>query len=109
MGHRCIARGELDQLALQVKQVADQSDPDTILIFDQVSSRPIELDLRGTPEQVLDNLRQWHDLHPIASADPNIPVRRGPGRPKLGVVSREVTLLPRHWAWLKSQPGSASP
>ena len=33
---------------------------------------------------------------------------RGPGRPKLGVVSREVTLLPRHWAWLASQSGGAS-
>ena len=34
--------------------------------------------------------------------------RSGPGRPKLGVVAREVTLLPRHWAWLSSQPGGAS-
>jgi hypothetical protein len=33
---------------------------------------------------------------------------RGPGRPKLGVVAREVTLLPRHWEWLASQPGGAS-
>ncbi|QMV72966.1 DUF2239 family protein [Comamonas piscis] len=30
------------------------------------------------------------------------------GRPKLGVVSREVTLLPRHWEWLNRQPGGAS-
>lgn len=33
---------------------------------------------------------------------------RGPGRPKLGVIAREVTLLPRHWDWLNSQPGGAS-
>ena len=33
---------------------------------------------------------------------------RGPGRPKLGVVAREVTLLPRHWDWLNAQPGGAS-
>jgi hypothetical protein len=33
---------------------------------------------------------------------------RGPGRPKLGVVAREVTLLPRHWEWLNAQPGGAS-
>ena len=33
---------------------------------------------------------------------------RGPGRPKLGVVPREVTLLPRHWEWLGAQPGGAS-
>ena len=30
------------------------------------------------------------------------------GRPRLGVASREVTLLPRHWEWLSSQPGGAS-
>ncbi|HTM70342.1 MAG TPA: DUF2239 family protein, partial [Luteimonas sp.] len=33
---------------------------------------------------------------------------RGRGRPKLGVVAREVTLLPRHWTWLNAQPGGAS-
>ncbi|GBQ27726.1 putative cytoplasmic protein [Gluconacetobacter sacchari DSM 12717] len=32
----------------------------------------------------------------------------GRGRPKLGVVAREVTLLPRHWEWLAAQPGGAS-
>jgi hypothetical protein len=36
------------------------------------------------------------------------PTRPGAGRPKLGVVAREVTLLPRHWDWLKAQPGGAS-
>jgi hypothetical protein len=39
----------------------------------------------------------------VAPAEP-----RGRGRPKLGVVSREVTLLPRHWEWLNAQPGGAS-
>jgi hypothetical protein len=33
---------------------------------------------------------------------------RGRGRPRLGVVAREVTLLPRHWEWLNAQPGGAS-
>jgi hypothetical protein len=31
-----------------------------------------------------------------------------PGRPKLGVTAREITLLPRHWDWLATQPGGAS-
>ena len=44
-----------------------------------------------------------HDPDP-SEADPP----RKPGRPKLGVVAREVTLLPRHWAWLNAQPGGAS-
>ena len=30
------------------------------------------------------------------------------GRPRLGVVAREVTLLPRHWEWLAQQRGGAS-
>ncbi len=41
------------------------------------------------------------DAIPVAS-------RNGPGRPKLGVIAREVTLLPRHWQWLSAQPGGAS-
>jgi len=36
------------------------------------------------------------------------PLRAGPGRPRLGVVGREVSLLPRHWDWLEAQPGGAS-
>jgi hypothetical protein len=44
-----------------------------------------------------------------AGSQPAAPsVKRGPGRPKLGVVAREVTLLPAHWEWLASQPGGAS-
>ncbi len=37
-----------------------------------------------------------------------VDARRGPGRPRLGVVAREVTLLPRHWDWLATQSGGAS-
>ncbi|MFT4195245.1 DUF2239 family protein, partial [Ottowia sp.] len=40
--------------------------------------------------------------------DPAAPSRPAPGRPRLGVVAREVTLLPRHWEWLAAQPGGAS-
>jgi len=61
------------------------------LVFEDVSGRQIDLDFRGTP-----NAGE-------ATAEP-----RGRGRPKLGVVPREVTLLPRHWDWLNSQPGGAS-
>jgi hypothetical protein len=45
---------------------------------------------------------------PVAPEDVAIPASRGPGRPKLGVVAREVTLLPRHWEWLARQTGGAS-
>ena len=58
------------------------------LIFDEGSGRVVDIDPRYPPE---------------AEA-----ATRGPGRPRLGVVAREVTLLPRHWDWLNSQPGGAS-
>jgi uncharacterized protein len=60
----------------------------------------IEIDFRGSIEEVLARLSPKVDT----SDEP----ARGPGRPKLGVVAREVTLLPRHWAWLNDQPGGAS-
>ena len=41
-------------------------------------------------------------------APPRHPCRADAAGPKLGVVAREVTLLPRHWQWLGSQPGGAS-
>ena len=44
---------------------------------------------------------------PVGSTQTERP-SRAVGRPKLGVVSREVTLLPRHWEWLNHQPGGAS-
>lgn len=66
-------------------------------VFDDRTCRPIELDLRGSEAEVLARLPA-----------PDEPANRGPGRPKLGVTAREVTLLPRHWEWLATQPGGAS-
>ena len=71
------------------------------LVFDDATARPIDLDLRGSDEAVLERL----DDDPVGGIKP---APRAPGRPKLGVVAREVTLLPRHWDWLNSQPGGAS-
>jgi hypothetical protein len=44
----------------------------------------------------------------VTADSPSSSEPRGRGRPKLGVVAREVTLLPRHWEWLNAQPGGAS-
>ncbi len=76
-----------------------------ILIFDDLTSNPIEVDFRGTVEDVARRIEVAapSTATPETEADP-----RRPGRPKLGVVAREVTLLPRHWEWLASQPGGAS-
>lgn len=98
-GSRRIASGELAEVALAAKAVIDRGEEAPILIFDDESSRPVELDFRGTAEEVLTRL---------AVPVPEKTAPRGPGRPKLGVVAREVTLLPRHWDWLNSQPGGAS-
>lgn len=98
-------------VALAVKaRAADADDP--ILTFDDRSGAVIDLDLRGTEAEITARLAESTDAGDATGivegqSDPD----RGPrnrGRPKLGVVAREVTLLPRQWEWLASQPGGAS-
>jgi len=101
-GARRIASGDLTQVALKTKDVIDRGGRAPVLIFDDATSELIEVDFRGTPEDVLKGLPA------AASPQPEDAAVRRPGRPKLGVVAREVTLLPRHWDWLNSQPGGAS-
>jgi hypothetical protein len=91
-GSRRIACGPLAEVLAAIKAAADAGE--AVLVFDDATARPVDLDLRG-------------DLSDAVSRLPGSEVR-GPGRPKLGVVAREVTLLPRHWDWLASQPGGAS-
>jgi hypothetical protein len=73
-----------------------------LLVFDDASGQLIDFDLRGTSDEILARLSA--EARPEQTPGP----ARGPGRPKLGVVAREVTLLPRHWEWLSAQPGGAS-
>jgi hypothetical protein len=77
-----------------------------VLVFDETTGRPVDLDLRGTTAEVA--ARVQHAGGGPARETLHEEARRGPGRPKLGVVAKEVTLLPRHWAWLGAQRGSAS-
>lgn len=100
-GSKRIASGPPDQVALAVKAALDAKVVQPLLVFDDVSGAPVDFDLRGTPQDVLARLA------PAEAAGQQLPAR-GPGRPKLGVVAREVTLLPRHWDWLAAQPGGAS-
>jgi hypothetical protein len=97
-GHRCIASGTPQEVATAVRRAMDGGAALSPLILDDTTGYPLELDLRGSVDDVLARLRP--------TAEPAAP--RGPGRPKLGVVAREVTLLPRHWDWLAQQPGGAS-
>lgn len=106
--HR-IASGELRHVAL-VAQRASGAAAAAVQIFDDRSSESIEIDLRGTPADLLKRLAEASD-QAAKAGDPAVAEaapRKGPGRPRLGVVAREVTLLPRHWQWLATQPGGAS-
>ncbi len=102
-GSREIASGALIEVASTTKQLIDAGSQNPILIFDDATSLPIEVDFRGTLEDVRDRLRNEADENAQAAE-----TARRPGRPKLGVVAREVTLLPRHWDWLNAQSGGAS-
>jgi hypothetical protein len=108
-GVRRIASGALKDVALVVKQVVERGEQAPVLVFDDVTSQPIEFDLRGTADEVVARLLREDkgaEEEPAETAGDGAP--RGRGRPKLGVVAREVTLLPRHWDWLNSQSGGAS-
>jgi len=95
VGETLIASGALEAMLPVVKAKFDRDASALFLIFEDQSGRQVDFDLRGTVDEV------------VARALP-APPRTGPGRPKLGVVSREVSLLPRHWDWLEQQPNGAS-
>jgi len=106
-GPALVARGDLPTVARALKEADATRGP---LVFDAVTSEPIELDLRGNLATVLARARAVEDatMARIAVATVGDDGPRGPGRPRLGVQGREVTLLPRHWDWLAAQPGGAS-
>jgi hypothetical protein len=107
---RCIASGPLAEVALNVKEATDANPLARILVFDAITSEPIEIDCRGSLADVMSRIpAAAKDDSPVAESPPPQPAApAGPGRPRLGVVAREVTLLPRHWEWLSGQPGGAS-
>ena len=121
---RCLASGRLSEVALPMKAALDASarslQAPPVLLLDDTTAEVIDLDLRGTPKEVLARLKAMVAATPDpatagvsdepdnAAPAPGAALARGPGRPRLGVVAREVTLLPRHWEWLGSQPGGAS-
>ena len=92
-GDRQIATGPLRTLLPKAKACLDRDEQETVLVFDDDTGREVDFDFRGTADDV------------VARAMPAPP---GPGRPRLGVISREVSLLPRHWDWLEAQPNGIS-
>jgi hypothetical protein len=107
---RLIASGELREVVQTIKKRYSAEDHPPVQIFDDATGALIDVDFHGTLDDVLGRSA----LTPHAEDRRGVPAEeegaapRSPGRPKLGVVAREVTLLPRHWEWLSVQPGGAS-
>jgi hypothetical protein len=97
LGHRQLAAGALADVLTVCKQALDGGPSEALLIFEDEGGKQVEFDFAGSLAEVL-----ARELP--SKAKP----KAGPGRPKLGVVSREVTLLPRHWEWLEAQPNGIS-
>ena len=101
-GHRCLTAGPLEAVTAAFLACERAAEAGPLLVFDDATGRQVDIDRSGTgaaPEST-------QPPESLPAADDA--TRRGPGRPRLGVVPREVTLLPHHWEWLNAQPGGAS-
>ena len=104
-GSEIIARGTLVDVVGRGKFVFDGGKDARIAFYDDATGRVVDVDLVGSEDEVMAKLR----TNPrMPTEGPGPAKQKGPGRPKLGVVSREVSLLPRHWHWLSEQRGGAS-
>jgi len=92
-GQRRVASGPLRDVLPVLKQRFDRDSAELVLVFEVETGRQVDFDLRGSLDEVLERA---------------LPAPRGPGRPKLGVTSRELSLLPRQWQWLEQQPNGIS-
>jgi len=95
-GSKRIAAGPLHEVAMKAKGAMEAGASEPVFIYDDATGRVIDIDMRQ------------FDAPVVTVADEPVDEPRGRGRPKLGVVAREITLLPRHWDWLATQPGGAS-
>lgn len=94
VGHQRLVSADLRTMLLRTKEHLGASrDPAVLLVFEDKTGRQVDFDMSGSEAEILARVA---------------PPPAGPGRPKLGVVSREVSLLPRHWEWLEQQPQGLS-
>ena len=117
-GHELLAAGALRDVARVVWRAVKDAEPHhgAVLVFDDATGRVIDFEMRGDERAMLAHVDVMLRMSQAAlvqtndatSGDSVDPVPRPRGRPKLGVVAREITLLPRHWEWLATQPGGAS-
>jgi hypothetical protein len=96
-----VAQGELGDVILKIKKMMGRSNHSSVLIFSDTTGKTFDFNFQGSEKEVLKRLGTF-----VSKAQQK--VESGPGRPKLGVISREVTLLPRHWEWLATQSTGAS-
>jgi hypothetical protein len=96
-----LKNGPAIDVALAVKAALAATPNSLFLCFDDQTGAFVDMDLSGTDSEIVARLTDTQPEKPAT-------VSSGVGRPKLGVVSREVTLLPRHWEWLARHPGGAS-
>lgn len=103
-GFNLIADGELNLVAAAASAYGTAKPEATLVVLDLETGSAVDLDLRGTPHEVVSR------LPPPGAVSENTDASKAPvrGRPRLGVIAREVTLLPRHWEWLAGQRGGAS-
>lgn len=97
-GAKRVAGGTLRDVLPELKRRFDRDPSEMVLVFESETGRQVDFDLRGSLAEILDR----------DAPLPGEPAPRGPGRPRLGVVSREVSLLPHHWDFLEAQPTGAS-
>lgn len=107
-GSRRLASGALPHVAAAAKAAIDADETVQILVFEDATAGVVELDLRGSAAAVVERATRLASPLDAQAAETDPVEAKRPGRPKLGVTSREVTLLPRHWDWLNAQPGGAS-
>ena len=103
-GNKRAFRGPLQEVALKIKKRMGKAENSAILVFSDATGKAMDLNFQGSEKDVLKRLGIFVG-EGDAPAGADTP---GPGRPKLGVISREVSLLPRQWEWLASQAGGAS-
>jgi hypothetical protein len=104
-GNRLLLSGSLLEVALAVKSAIQTNPSSAVLVFDDATGRVIDLDLRGTKADIAERLSRARSRSVTAGGGSE---PKGRGRPRLGVIAREVTLLPRQWEWLAAQPNGAS-
>lgn len=95
LGQQRLLTAPLPEVLTYLKTKLERDGQGPLLVFNDQTGRVVDFNLTGSLDEVL-------------ARETPAPAKTGPGRPKLGVVSREVSLLPRHWDWLESHPNGAS-